>query len=435
MRSISLKRQQHKRFNVKRPPHPTLSPKGEGLSVLLLFSFLILTSLLFLLERPARAETYDNQSVIELNQKIKSNQQKIQDIQKQTDAYRQKIAETQKRASTLKNQISILESGISATELKAERKKIEMEELGLELNLINKMIEQETNRTADVKIKMAESLNALYQNESRGYLKILIAQSSFSQIFDELHRIEILTNGLQAELTTLKHIKRSLQDNQTSLQEKKKATEEAKQQLDEITITLEEQQNLKKRLFGETKTSEAEFQKRLSQLRSEQAAIDSDIVTLEKTIRQKQQILANIPDGQGKLSWPVNPVRGITAYFHDSEYPFRYLFEHTGMDIRVAQGTPVQAPAGGYVAKIYNGGMGNSPSYVMLMHANNLTSVFMHLSSINVSPDTYITRGQIIGASGGKPGTSGAGRWTTGPHLHFETRLNGVPVDPLSYLP
>lgn len=401
------------------------------------FFLLILTSLffLFLFRWPAQAETYDNQSVIELNQKMQTNQQKIIELQKQTEAYRQKIADTQKRASTLQNQISILESSINATELDAQRKKIEMEELGLELELINKKIDQETGRAVDTKIKIAETLNTLYQDENKGYLKILIAQTSFSQIFDELHRMEILTNGLQAEMVTLKQIKESLQNNQTSIQDKKEATEAAKQQLDEITITLEEQQNMKKRLFGDTKASETEFQKRLSQLRAEQSAIDSEIITIERTIRQKQQIMANISDGQGKLSWPVNPVRGITAYFHDPEYPFRYLFEHSGLDIRVAHGTAVQAPAGGYVAKIYNGGMGNTPSYVMIVHANNLTSVFMHLSSINVSPNTYVARGQIIGASGGKPGTSGAGRWTTGPHLHFEVRLNGVPVDPLSYLP
>ena len=99
---------------------------------------------------------------------------------------------------------------------------------------------------------------------------------------------------------------------------------------------------------------------------------------------------------------------------------------HSGLDIGGAQGQPIWAASEGIVIMAgWNGGYGNS---VIIQHANGTTTLYAHMSGFAVANGDYVGTGALIG-SVGSTGLS------TGPHLHFEVRVNGSPVDPRPYLP
>ncbi|HID92372.1 TPA: peptidoglycan DD-metalloendopeptidase family protein [Candidatus Gracilibacteria bacterium] len=132
------------------------------------------------------------------------------------------------------------------------------------------------------------------------------------------------------------------------------------------------------------------------------------------------------------LAWPLYPKKGISAGFREPGYYKRFGMQHNAVDIPAPQGTPLTASASGYVYKAKDNGLGYS--YIILLHKNNIRTVYGHVSQINVKEGQLVQEGELIGLSGGMPGTKGAGKMTTGPHLHFEVLENGVYKNPLDFL-
>lgn len=137
----------------------------------------------------------------------------------------------------------------------------------------------------------------------------------------------------------------------------------------------------------------------------------------------------------GILQWPTD-YHKVTSHFGLRSAPTQGAStKHNGIDISVPEPSPVYAPAKGIVEKIwidnaYGGGLS-----MRIKHANGLVTGFAHLSNaLDTRVGQTVGQGDLIAESGGTPGSYGAGM-STGPHLHFTVRENGVAVDPMIYLP
>lgn len=140
---------------------------------------------------------------------------------------------------------------------------------------------------------------------------------------------------------------------------------------------------------------------------------------LLQTLRNKKEVLASIPS-----IWPITGF--ITSHFGNRPSPFTGRIEyHKGLDISAAIGTPIQAAGNGRV--ILSGPDGAYGNCVVLQHGSGLTSRYAHMSTVDVKIGQNVRRGQIIGYVGS------TGR-SSGPHLHYEVKINGMNVDPLRYI-
>lgn len=371
------------------------------------------------------------QTTAEINQQIADKNARIDELNKEIAVYQQNIKAKQQDAVTLKNQMSILTSQISKARLNIETTETEIDRTNLEIKNKVLQINDKESAIGAEKSSMSEILQTIQQNDRENLLRVFILNNSISDYFNSAEYAKNLQDNLLSSLVSLKTQKQDMLTQKQALENKQKELTGLKDNLTLQQQELNGQITYKNNLLAKTKQSESKFNQLYTQALKEQQSISAQITALEKQARARAssepQTLKD-----SVLIWPV-PQNTVTTYFHDPEYPFRYLFEHPAIDIRAKQGTPIHAATEGYVLTAKDSGMGYS--YIALIHANGLSTVYGHVSAIYVKTDQYVNKGDVIGLSGGMPGTPGAGSLTTGPHLHFEVRLNGIPVNALDYLP
>jgi len=369
-----------------------------------------------------------------LNQLIDEKRQAIDELKKKSEIYGENLKIKQQETVSLENQLSIIDIQVEQTTNNIEAVKREIEVVNLEIVELQLKIDEKELELKKKREILSELVFIMYKYDQQTYLEIMLSHNTFSDFFNQLQYSEKLENQVKTSLDELKGVKSELESN-------KEGKENKKTELDELIVKLElniaslgDQKVYKEELLTQTEESEQKFEELLEQAKLEQEAAQREILSLETKAREKlEEEGVDWSDDTAVLLWPVSSSKGISAYFHDPSYPFRKYFEHPAIDIRVNQGTSVRAAANGYIVRAKNAGMGYS--YVMIIHNDEISTVYGHLSQIDVAEETYVVRGQQIGLSGGLPGTPGAGRLTTGPHLHFEVRVNGIPVNPLDYLP
>ncbi|MEY2567774.1 MAG: hypothetical protein QOE35_2303 [Actinomycetota bacterium] len=178
------------------------------------------------------------------------------------------------------------------------------------------------------------------------------------------------------------------------------------------------QEQQKEALVSQVRDRRREFETQIAQLKAESNAITS-------FLRGVQRGQGPAISGKGIFASPI-PGAAITSGFGPRVHPiYGDVRIHTGIDFRASVGTPVRAAGAGKI--VYAGWRGGYGNAVIIDHGNSLATLYGHLSAINVGVGQRVARGQII-AKAGSTGLS------TGPHLHFEVRANGVPVNPMGYL-
>lgn len=387
-----------------------------------------------------------------LQDKIANNKTKSSTLQDKITTYKETLKARQQEALTLESQLEVLDDNIGLTETQIDETATKIDELDASIEKLHIEINDTQSEVDDKKDQIGNLITDLYLYDQQTYLEVALSNNTLSDYSSQIEYTEEINNEFKSTLDKLQKLKKQLQDDKTEYTDNR---EDQKNKRVELTVqkdSLQSQVSSKENLLDEVEEDEEKFQALVRELQAEQAEINSTISSLEKTARQTLDELtktnnANKPIDDTSNGSPSNPIilptdfspawpvmGTVTATFHDPTYPYRRYFQHDAVDIAAPQGTTLRAADSGVVAVVKYDGT-PSYAYIMIVHADNFATIYGHTSQVFVAPDQVVAKGEAIGLVGGIPGTPGSGGFTTGSHVHFGVRLNGIPVDPLLYLP
>ena len=371
-----------------------------------------------------------------LNDKIQNQKKQMDNLAEKQKAYQAAIEQKRQDKDNLTNQLSILENRAAKVQLDIESTNLNIDKTNLEIKKIQLDMENVDNDIETEKQHISSLLRLVYKQDQVSTIEMLLLNNSLAEFLNQAKYLENTNDKIKESLESLQSKKDQLEKSQLSLDAKNKDLTTLKTELGQKVDNLSYEQQSKEVILEETKSSEAEYQRLLAQAKKEQLQAEAEVYSLEKAIRQKmsEKDKEKLESGSSDIAWPVAG-RTITTGFHDPDYPYRKIIgEHPAIDIRSAQGSTLRAAGDGYVARVKFDGS-TAYAYIMIIHNNGLSTVYGHVSAVSVAVDQYVHQGDVIGKTGGAPHGVGSGPFTTGSHLHFEVRKDGVPVNPLNYLP
>ena len=353
-----------------------------------------------------------------LADELEDKQQELTNIQQQADDAQRKAERARLKERSVAEQLRVIQAELSEAQA-------EFDAINDQLSQTEEQIKTNTELSARLVKKMEAQTKTLhrrirdiYKNGQVNYLDVLFGAKDFSDFvsrMDILKKILAYDNALlqatKADREALARAKAQLEIDRVKIVELRKQSA-AKKAL--VAERRQERQGVLNAATYERETAERAYRELIETSKQ-----------IETMIRKIQSGEKNVSGSTGTMLWPAEGE--ITSPFGWRVHPiFGTQRLHTGIDIGADYGDTVRATDGGVV--IHSDWMGGYGNAVIIDHGNGISTLYAHNSQLLVSEGQSVSKGQAIS----RVGSTG---YSTGPHLHFEVRQNGTPVNPLNFLP
>lgn len=348
------------------------------------------------------------------------------DLQTQRNEIQNQMNEANEQLEGVQNDISENLQQVQKLDEKISNSQQELDEL-------NKKIEDLENSSEEVekKLKTAEEnydkqkklldsyLVAVQESSDTQYLDVLLSSKNISEFLSNYFLITELANSQVELLEDMQNKKNEIQQSKEKLDKNKEDLAVIKANQTKTATVLANTKTVRENFISKLSDQEKDIQSKIDEYYAQFNAINSEILQLAQGGIATQYI-------GGELAWPVPGYTVISSNYGMRTHPITGVYKlHTGVDIRAPLGATFIAANDGIVTKAsYNGAYGNM---VIIDHGGGVSTLYAHGSEILVQVGQTVKRGEPIL----KVGSTG---YSTGPHAHFEVRLNGVVTNPMPYI-
>lgn len=350
-------------------------------------------------------------------------------LEQQRDEVENKINETNQQLEYVQEELSDTLLKVQEIEDKVISYQKEVDELDIQMKELQTSIDDATEKlqiaSEDYNAKsdmLAQRLVAMYEAGDTSYLDVLLKSNSLTDFLSRYYAIEELAQYDSELIEQVKTEKNNIEQTREKLEKEQAEIKIIKAKSEQTTVVLNNMKTLQQSYIDRLSEGEKTLQEQITAYKKEQEEIEAKI--MEAT----NMILPDIQYTGGEMLWPVAASGTvITSNFGIREHPIQGVVkQHTGLDIGgAATGTPIVAALDGVVT--HAGWLGGYGNCVMISHGNGVVTLYGHGNKVLTQVGKQVKQGETI-MELGSTGNS------TGPHCHFEVRINGNYANPLNYV-
>jgi murein DD-endopeptidase MepM/ murein hydrolase activator NlpD len=365
------------------------------------------------------------QSADSLRRKIERKQAQIEQKKGRERVLTSEVSAFTRKIGSLQADITVLQTKQVQLQANLDAKRAELARIQEELRRERLRLARLRRRLAETRVELANRLVQMYKEDTPDMVTVVLEADGFA---DLLERTEFLQRSSAQDTRIISRVRDAKIETKATADRLDRLEEWAEEVAAAIEVEVSQVVQVKgelvsrresyasaragkAQLLANTRAGRQELEHHVDSLQREQVAVIA-------RLRGPSNVAGPIRQGSGQLIWPAS---GSIS----SGFGWRWGRLHAGVDIPLPERTPLRAADGGSVA--IAGSVGGYGNYTCIQHGGSLSTCYGHQSSIAVSVGQSVSQGQVIGYSG-NTGHS------TGPHVHFEVRINGSPVDPLGYL-
>ena len=361
---------------------------------------------------------------------IYDKQHQLQGLNGQIVATRTLIRQLLDQERALQAQIAALDAQLHAVQAQIDTETAKLVVLGQQVDQAKEQLAAKQAELAQHIANFGKRMRIMYKSGQVSGLELVFSAANFTDLMNRIFFFNDIVREDRRQAVQLQKERAAIEVMKTDLEGKQAEQAGVVKQIQDQKAQVQAVRDQRAAREQQIAAVQAQFQRQLDEMQAQRAALQAQIATLIKESYRARS--------SGKWKWPIDGAItqgfGCTSYVfepYDPTCPSHHF--HSGIDIATDYGTPVHAADGGIVHNFtmgcsWGGGLCGYGHYVVMVHAGGFTTLYGHLSGYAIGDGAQVDKDTIIGYEG-STGNS------TGPHLHFEMDLGGMPVDPLAYLP